>query len=130
MRSSAPEPTVPATTVPDAGRNHTARRPRRVGAGILALVIVAVGLTIAIAKPFAGSGGGGGGVIDSAYPTATATVSQGPLSSYTEETGTLGYAAEPDGSPYSVVNRAGGTLTALPAPGRVIRQGEALYRVT
>jgi hypothetical protein len=40
------------------------------------------------------------------------------------ESATLGYAGE-----FTVINRASGTFTWLPAPGRVISQGQALYRV-
>ena len=43
--------------------------------------------------------------------------------------GILTYQARPDGSPYSVINQAQGTYTGLPAAGRVIDQGHALYRV-
>jgi hypothetical protein len=42
--------------------------------------------------------------------------------------GTLTYSAQTDGSPYSVINRAQGTYTKLPALGQVISQGQVLYR--
>jgi hypothetical protein len=45
------------------------------------------------------------------------------LSAVTPVTATLGYAGS-----YSVAGQGGGTLTWLPSPGRVIRQGQALYR--
>jgi hypothetical protein len=51
------------------------------------------------------------------------------LSAYDDTGGTLGHAAQPDGTPYSVVNRGGGVYTSLPAPGQIVRQGQALYEV-
>ena len=62
-------------------------------------------------------------------PTNTATVEERELSATVSEAGTLGYAAQPDGSPYLVINQAGGKYTHLPALGQVIHQGEVLYRV-
>ncbi|MBO0728152.1 MAG: hypothetical protein J2P57_02760, partial [Acidimicrobiaceae bacterium] len=43
--------------------------------------------------------------------------------------GTLTYRAQPDGSPYSVINQTQGTYTELPQVGQVISQGQVLYRV-
>ena len=43
--------------------------------------------------------------------------------------GILSYRARPDGSPYSVVNRAGGTYTELPENGDKVGCGGVLYRV-
>src|SRR6516225_12003238 len=54
---------------------------------------------------------------------ATALVTRQDLSATTPVTATLGYAGS-----YMVTGRGVGTLTWLPAPGRVIRQGQALYR--
>jgi peptidoglycan hydrolase-like protein with peptidoglycan-binding domain len=64
----------------------------------------------------------------SSVPT-TATVEQRTLSATVSQPGTLSYRARSDGSPYSVINQARGMYTELPAPGRVITQGHALYRV-
>jgi len=55
--------------------------------------------------------------------TATAAVVREDLSASTPEAATLGYAGS-----YTVTGQAGGTLTWLPAPGQVIRQGQALYQ--
>jgi hypothetical protein len=57
-------------------------------------------------------------------PTATAPVTRQDLSATTPVTATLGYAGS-----YPVAGQGGGTLTWLPSPGTVIRQGQALYRV-
>ncbi|HEY2438954.1 MAG TPA: peptidoglycan-binding domain-containing protein, partial [Solirubrobacteraceae bacterium] len=62
-------------------------------------------------------------------PSAVATVTRGPLTSQLHATGMLQYLAHPDGSPYTVIDHAGGTLTALPGVGQVIEQGQVLYRV-
>ena len=60
---------------------------------------------------------------------ATATVARGRLALQVSATGNLTYAAQADGSPYSVVNQATGVLTALPSVGDVIRCGQVLYRI-
>lgn len=60
---------------------------------------------------------------------STAKVERRDLSATVSEDGTLTYQAQADGSPYSVINRAHGTYTELPAIGRVVRQGQVLYRV-
>jgi peptidoglycan hydrolase-like protein with peptidoglycan-binding domain len=60
---------------------------------------------------------------------ATATVERGMLALQVSATGTLTYAAQADGSAYSVVNQANGVLTALPSVGDVIRCGQVLFRV-
>jgi peptidoglycan hydrolase-like protein with peptidoglycan-binding domain len=58
-------------------------------------------------------------------PTGLATVTRrASLSETTPVAGTLGYAGA-----YTVRAGLSGTLTALPEPGRVIREGQVLYRV-
>ena len=52
-------------------------------------------------------------------------MTRGPLTSQTQVAATLG-----DAGTYSVVNQAQGTLTELPGAGRVVRQGQVLYRVS
>jgi hypothetical protein len=59
----------------------------------------------------------------------TAQVERRTLSAIVSEPGTLTYRAQPDGSPYSVINQAAGVYTQLPAAGEVISQGHVLYRV-
>ena len=84
-----------------------------------------------------GGGRGGGGVAGrgvlpgrrvrgraaGAPAPATAAVTRQDLSATTPVTATLGYAGS-----YPVTGQGGGTLTWLPPAGRVIRQGQALYR--
>jgi hypothetical protein len=69
-------------------------------------------------SPAASSGTGRG-----APAPTTAAVTRQDLSATTPVTATLGYADS-----YPVTGQGGGTLTWLPSAGRVIRQGQALYR--
>jgi putative peptidoglycan binding protein len=59
----------------------------------------------------------------------TEKVQSGALSALVSGTGTLTYRARSDGSPYAVVNRAGGVYTDLPEAGDRIGCGGVLYRV-
>jgi peptidoglycan hydrolase-like protein with peptidoglycan-binding domain len=117
-----------STASPGADTDPKPPRPwLRVAVAVAAVIVVGV-VVLAVIDPF-GGGATSSGARQGAYPTSTATVRQGPVSAYADAAGTLGYAAQPDGSPYAVVNRARGVYTALPAPGQVIRQGQPLYEV-
>jgi peptidoglycan hydrolase-like protein with peptidoglycan-binding domain len=107
------------------------RRSRRVWAvsGVIAGVIVVAGVVIGVTNPFGGATASGGGVAGNASATSIAHVRQGSLSAQVLGVGALGYAAQPDGSPYVAVDRASGTITALPGIGQVIRQGKPLFWV-
>ena len=59
----------------------------------------------------------------------TAPVKRGALADTISETGTLTYRARADGMPYSVINQAQGTYTALPTGGKTVSCGDVLYRV-
>jgi hypothetical protein len=61
--------------------------------------------------------------------TKTAKVERGELSATVALAGILTYRAQPDGSPYLVINQGHGTYTALPALGQVISEAQVLYRV-
>src|SRR5215472_5587922 len=106
---------------PDPGRGG--RRRRRVVLAGAAAVVAAAGVAVAVAGPFAGAGHAGGGAAASGYPTSLSAITQRLLQSQTSVSATLGYAGS-----YTVTGH-GGTLTWLPAPGRVIGQGQVLYRV-
>jgi multidrug efflux pump subunit AcrA (membrane-fusion protein) len=69
-------------------------------------------------SPAASSGAGQG-----APAPATATVTRQDLSATTPVTATLGYTDS-----YTVLGHGSGTLTWLPPPGQVIRQGQVLYQ--
>ena len=62
-------------------------------------------------------------------PVNTVKVQRRALAAMVSQAGTLTYRAQPDGSPYSVIDQARGIYTELPAAGQVIRQGQVLYRV-
>jgi peptidoglycan hydrolase-like protein with peptidoglycan-binding domain len=109
----------------EATRAEEARSPRRrrVIAGLVVVLVLAVG-TALVVWPLERGGGQGNEGIDNGSSTSLATVTRGSLSSRTNVNGTLTYAGS-----HSVVNQATGTLTALPAVGDVIEPGEVLYRV-
>jgi hypothetical protein len=110
------EPVVP-------GMAPGPRRRRRILLA-LAVVLVAGGLAVGVADPFATRPPAAAGVARNADPTALTTVTRGDLSSQTQVDATLG-----DAGSYSVVNQSQGTVTALPAVGQVVSQGQVLYEV-
>jgi hypothetical protein len=112
---------VPAE--PDHGRGGRRRR-RVVLAGGAAAVVAAAGVAVAVTGPFAGAGHAGGGTAAGGYPASLSTVTRRLLQARTNVSATLGYAGS-----YTVAGHGGGTITWLPAPGRVIREGQVLYRV-
>ena len=104
-----------------AGARGSRGRRRWVALGLV--VVAAAGALSAwqagVFSPTASPGTGQG-----APPQATQPVVREDLSATMPVTATLGYAGS-----YPVAGRGGGTLTSLPSPGQVIRQGQALYRV-
>jgi Putative peptidoglycan binding domain len=106
---------------PDPGRGG--RRRRRVVLAGAAAVVTAAGVAVAVTGPFAGAGHAGGGAAASGYPASLSAITRRLLQAQTNVPATLGYAGS-----YTVAGH-GGTLTWLPAPGRVIGQGQVLYRV-
>jgi hypothetical protein len=100
-------------------------RRRRGGwvAACLVVVVAAAGAGWAwragAFSPAASSGAGGQG----APAPATAAVTRQNIVATTPLTATLGYAGF-----YTVRGHGGGTLTWLPSAGRVIRQGQTLYK--
>jgi hypothetical protein len=91
----------------------------------------AAAIVVAVAVVAIGASDGSSGAQDEADEgaPALARVERGRLVSRVSDTGTLGYAAQPDGTPYSVVNLASGAYTRLPSAGDEIGCGESLYRV-
>jgi hypothetical protein len=87
------------------------------------VIVVAAGAVAAwrtgVFTPAGSSGTGPQG----APPPATKAVVREDLSATTPVSATLGYA-----NAYQVTGQGGGTLTWLPSPGQVIRQGQALYQ--
>jgi hypothetical protein len=94
--------------------------------GWVALGIVAVAAAAAVAAWWAGAfprAASSGAGRQGAPAPATRAVTRQDISATTPLTATLGYAGS-----YAVRGQGGGTLTWLPPAGRVIGQGQALYR--
>jgi hypothetical protein len=95
---------------------------------VLAAAVVLVAAA-AIGGVVAMSGGGQATPAAQASAVNTATVDRGKLSDMVSQYGILTYRARSDGSPYAVINRAGGTYTKLPTAGENVDCGAVLYRV-
>jgi hypothetical protein len=89
----------------------------------------AVALVAAVCGLVAGSGAGRPAGAAQAAAANTEKVEKGELSAMVSGAGTLTYRARSDGSPYVVINQAGGVYTQLPAAGDKIACGRVLYRV-
>jgi hypothetical protein len=92
-------------------------------AAVASLAVVAAGALVA-GVALVGTGGGSTGSADDGAATSLAMVTRRSLFETTQFNGTLGHAGS-----YTVLGRAPGTVTWLPAIGQVIRQGTVLYRV-
>lgn len=105
---------------PQGGRRH-----RRGGWAALGIVVVVAAGSVAAwrAGAFSPAASSRTGQQGSPPSATTKPVTRQDLSATTPVTATLGYAGS-----YSVTGQGSGTLTWLPSPGRVIRQGQALYR--
>jgi hypothetical protein len=98
------------------------RRWRRLVIASVALVLIAAAAVVVASGAFdSGDGSGSGG---NGLATSLATVTRRSLSQTTQFNGTLGYAGS-----YTVLGQAPGTVTWLPDVGRVVRQGQVLFRV-
>jgi hypothetical protein len=86
--------------------------------------VAVAAVVLAITDPFGTPGSPGAGAAGNSQPVATAIVTLRSLASQTQVAATLG-----DVGSYTVVNQAQGTITALPAAGQVVRQGQVLYQV-
>jgi hypothetical protein len=104
----------------DPWQRHRLRWTVMICVVVLALAAVAVVVVDPFAKTVPVKG-----VVDNADSTSTLAVTRQDLSSQTQESATLGYAGS-----CSVVNQAQGTLTAIPAVGQVVSQGQVLYQVS
>jgi hypothetical protein len=117
--SETPEPETPAT-----GHVPRPRRRRQVIAAIVVLALIAAGVAVAVTKPFGGRPASSTSQLDNGARTTTSMVQQRSLTSQVNVNATLGYAGS-----YTVVDQLPGTITALPAVGRVVQQGDVLFRV-
>lgn len=100
------------------------RRLWRLAALLLVLILIGSGIAaVLLLKPFASSKAPATPA-GSASPTALAEVARKTLTSQLALSGTLGYAGN-----YDTINQAQGILTSVPDIGRVVTQGQILYRV-
>ena len=102
-------------------RMHGRRNRRRIGAGLALLAVVGVVVAIVSEISSSPSKRHPGGKDSTSNTT---TVKRRDLVQTDTEPGTLGYAG-----PGTVYNRLNGTVTWLPSVGRVIKTGEALFKV-
>jgi putative peptidoglycan binding protein len=120
---SAAPPSTPAETAVRAGLSR-ARGPRRRLVVVATVAVLALAGLVAVVVGLLTGGSSNAGSVDNGSSTALATVTRRPLSSQTEVSATLGYAGS-----YNVVNQARGTITWLPSVGRLVREGQTLYKI-
>jgi putative peptidoglycan binding protein len=101
-------------------------RPPKTWALAAAVVLAAV---IALGGVLVLSGPRQQAVAAPAGAAHTVQVVRRTLSATVSQAGILTYRARSDGSPYAVIGQASGTYTELPAVGKVVSQGQVLYRV-
>ncbi|MFC5828852.1 hypothetical protein [Nonomuraea insulae] len=102
------------------------RRGRLLTGALVLAAVIAGAVTVVVTGPFEAEEAPRA----AAGPkTAFAEVRKGRLSSQINQSGTLSYLAQADGSPYPVVNHVAGIYTWLPRPGRRIACGAMIYRV-
>jgi hypothetical protein len=121
-------PQRPVTAVPAApGQPQHGLPPRRrkkaLAAAVVAVALAGAGVGVGLANPFGDRARPGGGGADNGAATSLAAVTRQSLSSRTSVNGTLGYTGSD-----TVINQVHGTYTWLPGAGRVVRQGQVLYR--
>jgi peptidoglycan hydrolase-like protein with peptidoglycan-binding domain len=97
----------------------------RQGWALAAAAVVVAGVSGGVAM----SGAAHPAVAAPAPAANTEKVEKGELSALVSGAGTLTYRARSDGSPYAVVNQAGGVYTQLPEAGDKVGCGGVLYRV-
>jgi hypothetical protein len=119
-----PQAEVATSVATEPGPRRRRGRHRRRNAAVAGTVAVvaAAGTALAVAGPFGGPAAPGGS--GSAAGTSLQTIVRQTLESQTSVNATLGYAGH-----YVVAGKGAGAITWLPAAGRVIRQGQVLYRV-
>ena len=100
-----------------------ARRGRRRWPAVVLIVVLGAASALALATKVIDAGGGRPRPGDDGSATALSSITRRSLSETTQFNGTLGYAGS-----YTVLSRARGTVTWLPALGGVIHQGQVVYR--
>jgi hypothetical protein len=120
VNAVTPAATIKTTSDERSGRPRPRYRRGRVLIGTAVLVVVVGSGIVAMTDSFGGQAALG----DGNAATTLASVTQRDLSSRTNVNGTLGYAGSS-----SVLGQLPGTITALPAIGQIIGQGQVLYQV-
>jgi hypothetical protein len=87
-------------------------------------ILIVAGVIVAGGGVFDRNRDGSGSPVDNGAPTSLATVQRRTLSTQTQLNGALGYAGS-----YTAFGQGRGTVTWLPRPGQVIRNGQVLYEV-
>ncbi|GAA1770546.1 hypothetical protein [Luedemannella helvata] len=128
--TTAPEPDVSerAPQAPAPHRREPGRRRRFLFVGGTVLVLgAAAGGVFAVTSTSQNAAA----EPNAAEQTAAGLVPvrKGALSAQVNQSGTLSYAAQADGSSYSVINQQAGIYTKLPAAGSVVKCGKVLYWV-
>jgi len=103
------------------GGHRRGRRRRWVAVAVVLVVIAAAVAAVAVSGLFKPASSGNGA---SQYRTSTAVVVRRSLQSQTDLSATLG-----DSGSYTVTNQGTGTITWLPAIGKVVRRGQVLYQL-
>ncbi len=144
MSAPVQQATGEAEAVAPGPQHRPNRRIRTLVVAAAVVVIAGGGLAVGITGPFHGSSPPPS---PNADPTSLAPITRQSLSSQTTVNGTLGYAgtytvvvpaggsqsaglASGSGSPSGGQGQGTGTFTALPAVGRVLRQGQSVYSVS
>jgi hypothetical protein len=92
-------------------------------------VLGSVAVVVAVVAGVVIAAAGSGDAAAQEAPVNTVAVQRGTLSDSVSLDGILTYGARSDGSPYAVVNQAGGTFTELPEVGARVECGGVFYRV-
>jgi hypothetical protein len=102
------------------------RRRRKLSWSIAVVaILVAAGVSAAVARPFSAGPISHSQVANNVGQTSLYRVARQDLSSRTQVSATLGYAGN-----YSVVNQARGIVTLLPSVGQVVSEGQVLYSMS
>ena len=106
-------------------RRRSGRRRRKV-VGVTLLALAAAGGVVTVTQPFSADAAAPAPGVD---PSNLATVREGALAAQVNQSGTLSYAAQSDGSPYTAVNHIDGIYTSVPTIGQAIACGDVIYTV-
>jgi hypothetical protein len=98
-------------------------RRRAFVVGTTVFVLAAGGGVVAVTQPFTAKAA----PAVAPDPARLAAIKEGPLSSQVTENGTLAYAGQEDGTPYTAVNQIDGIYTSVPTAGQEVKCGDVVY---